>query len=266
MHVPHDVLLLAAYGRLPPARLLRALHAHLLELCPRSAFEWEVECDRRGGGQTLPFAGLGVTAEDLAPLPDDDDEIDLEAAEPPRRRYLAALREAERKSRRDLAILRRLAPDERERRVSEATTGFRFRSRALVELLVDEARRARRGSPGEAAVWARLALLVLRQVPATGGQPWLGPLALRAAEEWEEAASDAEAGAWATARGLAAVDRFRRAVAAGRADGERLDALVQPLRAPALPPTASPPSSTPRPRPGRPSRAGDRSRRGRGCA
>ena len=209
MEISLDVLLLAAYGRIPPARFVRLVHARLLEVCERSAFEWEAECARRGGDRALPFAGLGAQPPDLAPLPVDDDEIDLEAAEPPRRRRLAALREAERRARRDLAILRELPPAAREARVTDVDSEFRFRSRALVELLIAEV--GADGLSSEAvAGWASLALAVLRQVPGARDRLWYIPLAESVGTECLRALERA-GDRPATSRVAAALGRFREA-------------------------------------------------------
>jgi len=228
MEISLDILLLAAYGRIPPARFVRLVHARLLEVCERSAFEWEAECARHGGDRTLPFAGLGPQPPDLAPLPEDDDEIDLDAAEPPRRRRLAAFREAERRARRDLAILRELPPAAREARVTDVDSEFRFRSRALVEMLIAEI--GADGLSSEAvAGWASLALAVLRQVPGARDRSWYLPLAesvgagcVRALERAGERS--------AASRAAAALERFRRAVRAGGDAEEAVRALQERLR------------------------------------
>lgn len=249
MEISLDVLLLAAYGRIPPARFVRLVHARLMEVCERSAFEWEAECARRGGDRTLPFAGLGPEPPALDPLPEDDDEIDLQAAEQPRRRRLAAFREAERRARQDLAILRELPPAARETRVAEVDSEFRFRSRALVALLIAELDLAEAPTPQAVAGWASLALAVLRQVPGAGGEPWYLTLAENVGAECARA-MERTGDLSATSRAVAALDRFRRAVEAGRVAEppvaelhERLRACAPGARAPgraALSPSAQP--------------------------
>lgn len=229
MEISLDVLLLAAYGRIPPARFVRLVHARLLEVCERSAFEWQAECARRGGDRTLPFAGLGPQPPALDPLPEDDDEIDLEAAEPPRRRRLAALREAERRARKDLALLRELPPAAREARVAQVDSEFRFRSRALVELLVAEVDASETPTPQSVAGWASLALAVLRQVPGALDQPWYLPLAENVGAECIRA-MERTGDRSATSRAVSALGRFRRAVRARRVAEQPVVELHERLR------------------------------------
>lgn len=158
-------------GQLPPAVLVQVIYEHVKELCPQCA-------------ETLELLQGEDLGESLAARPGDDVvglPVMTGGLEP---RYAQAfehaagcavqqVREVEeerRRARRDFAELLRLTPQEREEKVVNART--RFRSRALAELLLEEAREVTRNDPPEALSLARLAVTVLTWTPGALGHDW----------------------------------------------------------------------------------------------
>jgi hypothetical protein len=180
VHLSLELLLLTIHRRLPAGRVADLLHRHLVEVCPDSAAAWEVERSRRGEDAS-PFAASSPASDDpLAPLPDDPNEIDLEAADAARRDVLAQVHEVYRRARGEVSLLRGLPRDERMERVVAAGSKVRFRTRALAELLLAESRRKAATEPDEAAGWAALAAEVGVRIPGAEAKAWAKELVARA--------------------------------------------------------------------------------------
>ena len=139
------------------------------------------------------------------------------------------LREAERRARHDLAILRELPPAAREARVTEVDSEFRFRSRALVELLIAEVGGAQDLSPRAMAGWASLVLAVLRQVPGARDQSWYLPLAESVGAGCVRALKGTGDRS-VTSRAAAALSRFRGSVRASEDAEQSVLELHERLR------------------------------------
>jgi tetratricopeptide (TPR) repeat protein len=84
--------------------------------------------------------------------------------------YAAGLSDERRRARRDLAELLALPSTERRRRIADAHT--RFRSRSLVELLIEESHSRVRESPEEARELAELAPAILYWMPGDARRAW----------------------------------------------------------------------------------------------
>ena len=179
---------------LPRELLLQQAHHHLMDLCPICRSEW----DGQPRFETeAPRPGHAETRRALAdrPLPPECDfsldHYDEELA------YQSRLRAIARRAREDVAKLRRLPPGEWAAKIDKSKT--RFRSRAFVLLLFEEAKKRVRTAPREAAAWASLVPLALDRGEGREGKDWVRELRLLAAAH--------HANALRVAGDLAAADR-----------------------------------------------------------
>jgi tetratricopeptide (TPR) repeat protein len=170
-HIDSDLLLRVLEGQLPPRTLLRVLCEHLKDLCP--------EC---GANLELLVEGDEDLLRAVASNAESQDGV---------ARYATAFHNAgctalasagelgdeRRRAKRDFRELLALAPAERAPRVASAHT--RFRSRSLVDLLLEESRRAARQDPAEARSLAELVPVVLHWTPGAAGSTWAEEAYLR---------------------------------------------------------------------------------------
>lgn len=164
-HLDYERYLETEQGRRAPGSLAVLLHRHAVERCAECRTEWELMAreqgavlDRLAAVGPLPAAGDAVPAAVPPPDPSCLPAAGTHAAsgvdETDRRK-----RAQRRKARRELGILVRASPGEREDVVRRAIR--RFRSLALAELLIDESRARVRTDPREAESLASLVPLVL---------------------------------------------------------------------------------------------------------
>lgn len=167
-HLSLDVATMVLEGELPPRVLVRILYDHLKELCP--------ECR-----QTLEAVqGMPARAHRPAAAAGGPEQYQT-AIDGVGRRLGERLRAAElerRRARRELAELRALPPDQRERRIAKART--RFRSRHLAELLIEASRQTVRQDPEEAIALVELVPLVLARLVDRAERAAAPALAVRA--------------------------------------------------------------------------------------
>ena len=157
IHLTQELLLAAVRGDVHPDLVVQIAEQHLFRLCPACRDEIEAfrRRMRRGKAGECGAAALVPTL--------------LEKLGPP-------LEEDERKARRDLEDLLLLDPEARVRTVKRSRS--RFRSSALVRLLIAESERRVQADPGEAHRLAALACEVLNTAPGRPGYYTLLVLAL----------------------------------------------------------------------------------------
>lgn len=178
-HIDSELLLKVLEGQLPPRTLLRVLAEHLRELCPECGATLQMLIEA-GDDET---AGLV-----LAESPDEEFSTSAELGTPCQGatcspysnafqqagqraiEYAAALSGERRRARRDLDELLALPTTERRRRIADAHT--RFRSRSLVELLIEESHSRVRQNPEEARELAELAPAILYWMPGDARRSW----------------------------------------------------------------------------------------------
>jgi tetratricopeptide (TPR) repeat protein len=173
IHLTQELLLAAVRGDVHPDFVFQIAEQHLSRLCPSCRDEIEAFRRRMRRGKAGEY---GVAA--LVPSL-------LERLGPP-------LEADERRGRRDLEALLSLDPEAQVRTVKRSRS--RFRSSALVRLLIAESGRRVQADPGEAHRLAALALEVLNTAPGRPGYYTLLVLALatmanarRAAGQFREA-------------------------------------------------------------------------------
>lgn len=167
-HLSLDVATMVLEGELPPRVLVRILYDHIKELCPKCRQALEA------------VQGMPVRARRPPPAAEGPEHYHA-AIEGVGRQLGERLRAAEaerRRARRDLAALRALPADQRERRIANART--RFRSRHLAELLIEASRQTVRQDAEEAMALAELVPLVLARLVGAGEQAAAPALAIRA--------------------------------------------------------------------------------------
>lgn len=193
-HVDLDLLILAVEGQLPPGTLLRVILAHLRDLCPecRAALELlQGRASERGVEEAWhgcepdhpPVHALRERHVEggegtLCLVRDPRYARAIAAAEQGLEAWTRRVEEDHRLARRDLAELHRLPAAERAGRVVRSRT--RFRTRALVELILAEARSMARENPHEALSFAELVPVVLDLLPRLRDSGWAEVARLRA--------------------------------------------------------------------------------------
>jgi tetratricopeptide (TPR) repeat protein len=175
MHVSLDQYLLVLRGVLPGELLLQQAHSHLLEVCATCRNEWDGKpaFDRPAASDGAWH--LDGLAERRPPAERDFDLAHYEAEQ----RRQKTMRALARDARHDLARLRRQPMERWSEIVAGATK--RFRSRAFLLLLLDEARAVVRNRPREAAALARLVPVALAASARRAAEPWAWDLRARAA-------------------------------------------------------------------------------------
>jgi len=178
-HIDSELLLKVLEGQLPPRTLLRVLAEHLRELCPEcgATLQMLVEAgDDEATSLVLaesPEEAFATTVElatpchaaTCSPYSNAFQQAGQRAIE-----YAAGLSGERRQARRDLDELLALPTSERRRRIADAHT--RFRSRSLVELLIEESHNRVRQSPEEARELAELAPAILYWMPGDARRSW----------------------------------------------------------------------------------------------
>lgn len=157
IHLTQELLLAAARGDVHPEYVFQIAEQHLSRLCPSCRDEIEAFRRRMRRGKADEY-GAAALVPSL-----------LERLGPP-------LEEDERRARRDLEALLSLDPEVRVRTIKRARS--RFRSSALVRLLIAESGRRVQADPGEAHRLAALAVEVLNTAPGRPGYYALLVLAL----------------------------------------------------------------------------------------
>lgn len=157
IHLTQELLLAAVRGDVRPEFVSQIVEQHLARLCPScrdeiAAFRRTMRQGRAGEYGAAALASSLV--EKLGPR----------------------MEEEERQARRDLETLLALAPEDRSKRIKRGRV--RFRSSALVRLLIAESEKRVQADPGEARRLAALAIEVLNTAPGRPGYYTLLVLAL----------------------------------------------------------------------------------------
>lgn len=210
-HLGKELYRLVLTGHLPPRTLARVLHDHLLEVCHRCAREWRAVAPRVAAAAERPGTATGASAgeagvEELA-------------------RQARRVRLARRWAREDLVKLLATPAERWPAMIEGART--RFRSRAVVELVVEHARELTRAEPRRAVELLELVPRLLLWTPGGQEAPWGRSLAARA--DARRANALRVAGDLAAAECLFGV--VRRRLAAGPAGDPLVYAEVASLEA-----------------------------------
>lgn len=187
-HLDVELLTLVLEGHLPPGTLLRAILGHLEDLCPECHEAFEIL--RQESGAALPAGSAQVRhlQDHLRELGHGRDEgggeyaVAFASAAAGVEAMARRAREERDAARRDVAILCRLAADERSARVLGART--RFRSPAVAEGLLAACRRRIHDDPEEARRLAGLVPVVLSVLRPPAPRARVEALRLRALA-WE---------------------------------------------------------------------------------
>ncbi len=181
-HIDLELLSLVVEGHLPPKTLLRAILAHLGEVCPECG-ETLALLRGDGHGDLLEAEADATTADAPAEnaLPDPRSVTSLRPAENGAAGWVQRVREERRRARKDLAVLLALPAEQREERVVRARS--RFRSRAFAELLLERCRREVHQNAVEAINLAELVPVVVLWTPGALDRSWGRVLRVRA-EAW----------------------------------------------------------------------------------
>lgn len=164
-HLTRDLYRLVLTGHLPPRTLANALHRHLLEVCGRCAAEWRAAAPRLAA----PAPAETPAAPDSPAAERSDEVLEREARR---------LRKARRWAREDLVRLLSTPPEGWPELVAAART--RFRSRAVVELVIEHGRELTRSQPRRAAELLAFVPHLLMWVPGGLETAWGRGLAVRA--------------------------------------------------------------------------------------
>jgi len=181
-HLTYDLFLLVLRGEMPAELVDGRSRLHLIELCDTCEREWRASTDP--AREVVQRSPGPVPDADPPAAPEGRDHLslgDLAAAE----KRLARLRKAARLARVDLSRLLRLPQAEWARRIDNART--RFRSRAFVLLLIEEARQRVETAPRQAADLAALVPRVVTLRREWSRQSWVQDL-LAEAEALESSA------------------------------------------------------------------------------
>jgi tetratricopeptide (TPR) repeat protein len=173
MHVTLDQYLLTLRGELPWELLHQQSHAHLMELCGTCRREWEGAGERRS-----PFSARLHPPAPAVPETTNRRHVSIWPAAEIKDR-IKKRRALARRAREDLARLRRQPAERWPSLVQGSRT--RFRSRAFVDLLLEEARACVRSAPLEAAALTALVPLALDLDRRRRPRPWIRVLRARAA-------------------------------------------------------------------------------------
>lgn len=191
-HIQRDEYLLTLTGEITWEQHLRRSQQHLLELCPACAKEWDGKPQHLEVEDPAPETSEpdGPTPPP-EPLPADLERLEFSiehhAAE---KRLLSRMREARRLALDDLRVLKRHPRSDWPGVVSRSRS--RFRSRALAELLLEEAEARVGRDPAAAAALAGLVPAVLSNGSDHSALPWAQELAAQAAAQRKRAQRESD--------------------------------------------------------------------------
>lgn len=210
-HLGKELYRLVLTGHLPPRALARVLHDHLLEVCLRCSREWRAAAPRVAAAAERSGRATDANMEEAGA-----EELAREARR---------VRLARRWAREDLVKLLATPAEAWPAMIERART--RFRSRAVVELVVEHARELTRAEPRRAIELLELVPRLLLWTPGGQEAPWGRSLAVRAAAR--------RANALRVVGDFAAAERnfavVRRRLAAGPVDDTVVYAEVASLEA-----------------------------------
>lgn len=164
-HLTSDLYRLVLTGHLPPRTLVNALHRHLLQVCDDCSAQWQAAAPR--------IAAISPPKRTAA-----SDTASIEPSGKALEREARRLRLARRWAREDLMRLLATPPERWRDLVNRART--RFRSRSVVELIVEHGRELTRSQPRRAAELLAFVPELLPLVPGGLETAWGRGLAVRA--------------------------------------------------------------------------------------
>jgi len=173
-HIQRDEYVQTLTGEISWEQHLRRSHEHLLDLCPACRDEW----DGQPGRLAVEDPVTPVTPPQPPPADLDRLEVSQQQVEA-ERRLLARMRQARRRAKEDLRKLDLNPVEDWPGIVGRSRS--RYRSRALAELLLEQAAERARTDPGTAAALAGLVPTILENGTDHRRRSWGRVLAVRAA-------------------------------------------------------------------------------------